>query len=240
MKKSNDFKQKVLVVAAHPDDEVLGCGATMAKHAKNGDMVAVLILAEGITARAVSREPGEHKHELGDLAQAAQKANDILGVFSLKLHTFPDNRMDSVDRLDVIKVVEEAIKLHSPDIVYTHHAGDVNIDHRRVQEAVIAACRPMPGVCVKRLLFFEVASSTEWQPPSSGPYFQPQWFENVSDTLHLKLQALQAYASEMREFPHPRSIKSLEYLARWRGSIVGVDAAEAFVLGREICGKDLN
>lgn len=222
---------KILIVVAHPDDEVLGCGGTMAGHVKQGDQVNVLILSEGVTARD---DHGEH-YEISQREQAAQKANDILGVTSLVLHDFPDNRLDSIDRLDVIKVIEKSINQIKPEVIYTHHSGDVNIDHRRVHEAVIAACRPQPGHCVRRLLFFEVASSTEWQPGTSAPFFMPNWFVDISKTLDLKMKALDAYTFEMRQFPHPRSLRALEYLARWRGAIVGVDAAEAFILGREIC-----
>lgn len=231
------MKKTVLVVAAHPDDEVLGCGGTMAWHVHQGDLVHVLILAEGMTARSDQRDREVYSNELNDLAQAAHVANTILGVNSLTLHNFPDNRMDSVDLLDIVKVIEAKIKQLSPAIIYTHHAGDVNIDHRKTHEAVIAATRPMPGVPVTRVVFFEVASSSEWQPPYSVAPFIPNSFVNISKTLPLKIKALEAYTSEMRDFPHPRSYKALEHLARWRGATVGVDAAEAFILGREIIGK---
>lgn len=224
----------ILVVAAHPDDEVLGCGATIARHAKAGDQVHVLILAEGLTSRSAQRDRNQAAGALSELAQAAEAANQLLGVASLQLHDFPDNRMDSLDRLDVIKAVEAAIDQHRPQLVYTHHAGDVNIDHRRIHEAVVTACRPTPNLPVDTLLFFEVASSTEWQTAGSGPAFLPNWFVDVTKTLELKLRALEAYRSEMRAWPHARSLEALEHLARWRGATVGVGAAEAFVLGRRL------
>jgi len=229
--------KKVLVVAAHPDDEVLGCGGTMAWHVQAGDQVHVLILAEGMTARSRQRDRDIYAQELSTLAQQAHTANKLLGVTSVTLHDFPDNRMDSIDLLDIVKVIEQKINDIKPDIIYTHHAGDVNIDHRRVHDAVIAASRPMPGVCVTHVLFFEVASSTEWQTPYSAPVFTPNWFVNISSTLSIKLKALEIYASEMRDFPHPRSYQALEHLAYWRGATVGVNAAEAFFLGRAIIGK---
>ena len=145
--------------------------------------------------------------------------------------------MDAINRLEVIKVIEAAIAEHQPERIYTHHAGDVNIDHRCIHDAVVTACRPVPGHPVNTLLFFEVASSTEWQPPGSGPVFGPTWFEDVSQTLDYKLQALEAYRSEMRAWPHSRSMEALEHLARWRGATVGVAAAEAFVLGRRVESK---
>ncbi|NWG87656.1 MAG: PIG-L family deacetylase [Hydrogenophilaceae bacterium] len=224
---------KVLVVAAHPDDEVLGCGGTIARHSDQGDEVAIVILAEGATSRASQRDRTAMSADLDRLGSAAQRAGAILGA-SVTLHDFPDNRMDSVDLLDVVKRIEAVIETFRPDTVYTHHAGDVNIDHRIVHQAVVTACRPMPGQCVRTLLFFEVASSTEWQPPGTAPAFQPNWFVPIETTLGRKIQALQAYAEEMRAFPHARSVEAVEHLARWRGAGVGAAAAEAFMLGRRL------
>lgn len=228
------FGMNVLVVAAHPDDEVLGCGGVIAKHSQQGDKVNILILAEGATSRDPQCNREKLQNELSALAQAAYRASEILGVTSLTLHDLPDNRMDSCDLLDVIKVIEQGIIQYRPEIIYTHHSGDVNIDHRRIHEAVVTAARPMPGSTVKTLLFFEVASSTEWQTPGSAPTFAPNWFVDVSETLNLKLKALAAYESEMRPWPHARSIAALEHLACWRGASVGVEAAEAFILGRNL------
>jgi N-acetylglucosamine malate deacetylase 1 len=225
---------KVLVLAAHPDDEALGCGGTIAKHSINGDDISVVILAEGLTSRDRYRNREIHEKELSELAISAKKANQILGTSSLILHDFPDNRMDSIDLLDIIKIVEDYIQKIKPEIIYTHHSGDINIDHRRIHEAVVTACRPYPDQAVKTLLFFEVASSTEWQSPISAPFFAPNWFNDISATLECKLLALEAYGSEMHQWPHARSIKALESLARWRGAGIGVNAAEAFVLGRNI------
>ena len=225
---------KVLVVAAHPDDEVLGCGGAIAKHTEQGDILHVLIMAEGATSRSLQRDRAKAKNQLSALAVAAQQASEILGVQSLKLHDFPDNRMDSCDLLDVIKVIEKKISQYQPEIIYTHHFGDVNIDHRRIHEAVVTAVRPIPGQIVQTLLFFEIASSTEWQPSSSALPFTPNWFVDISETLSLKIKALTAYESEMRPFPHARSVNALEHLAKWRGASVGVEAAEAFLLGRNL------
>lgn len=136
---------RVLVVAAHPDDEVLGCGGTIARHADLGDHVQVLIVAEGATSRQEQRDRLQAGYELSALAQAAQTAGSILGASGVELLDFPDNRLDSVDRLDLIKRLEERIDRHQPQVVYVHHAGDVNVDHRRLHEAVVTACRPTPG-----------------------------------------------------------------------------------------------
>ena len=224
----------VLVVAAHPDDEVLGCGGTIARHADAGDQVQVLIVAEGATSRQQQRDRIQAGDELSALALAAQKAGSILGAVGVELLDFPDNRLDSLDRLDLIKRLEESIERHRPQVVYVHHAGDVNVDHRRLHEAVVTACRPIPGHPVQRLLSFEVASSSEWQPPGSAPAFQPNWFVDISDQWQRKREALVAYASEMRPWPHARSLEALEHLARWRGAQVGVEAAEAFCLLRQL------
>ncbi len=224
----------VLVVAAHPDDEVLGCGGTIARHADAGDQVQVLIVAEGATSRQPQRDRDQASHELSALAQAAHQAGAILGAQGVELLDLPDNRLDSLDRLDLIKQIEERIARHQPQVVYVHHAGDVNIDHRRLHEAVVTACRPTPGQPVRRLLSYEVASSTEWQPPGSAPAFQPNWFVDITAQWALKRQALEAYAAEMRPWPHARSIEALEHLARWRGAQVGVEAAEAFCLLRQL------
>jgi LmbE family N-acetylglucosaminyl deacetylase len=223
-----------LVIAAHPDDEVLGCGGTIARLAGEGHTVHVVILAEGLTSRGAQRDRATHQSELSALASVARHAGKILGAASVELLDFPDNRMDSIDRLDIVKVVENLIARHRPHSVFTHHIGDVNIDHRRIHEAVITACRPQPGHCVRRLLFFEVASSTEWQPPGSAAPFLPSVFIDISATLQAKLAALAAYEREIRPWPHPRSLQAVEHLARWRGATVGVAAAEAFVMGREI------
>jgi LmbE family N-acetylglucosaminyl deacetylase len=228
----------VLVIAAHPDDEVLGCGGTIARHADSGRRVDVLIVAEGATSRGLERDREAHRSELSSLAEAGHEAGKILGASSVELLDFPDNRMDSVVRLDLVKVVENAIRKHQPRTVLTHHSGDVNIDHRVLHDAVIAACRPQPNHPVKELLFFEVASSTEWRPPLSAQAFLPNWFEDISDTLERKLEALSAYASELREYPHPRSLHAVRALAQWRGATVGVRAAEAFHLGRAIRGLE--
>ena len=194
-----------------------------------------MILAEGATSRDAVRNPGNRIDELSALAKAAHSSGDLLGVTSVRLLNFPDNRMDSVDRLDQIKIVEEQIELIKPETIVTHHPGDINIDHQITHQAVVTACRPQPGESVRRLLVFEVPSSTEWQPPNTYPVFQPNWFEDVSKTLERKIQALEIYTEEMRTWPHSRSLQAVEHLARWRGSSVGYEAAEAFMLLRELC-----
>jgi LmbE family N-acetylglucosaminyl deacetylase len=224
----------ILVVAAHPDDEVLGCGGTLARMAGEGRQVHILLLADGETSRASAAHSTPVTNRIATRKQAAHKACAILGCASVKLLAMPDNRMDSVDRLEVVQQIEELVQRHRPSTVLTHHASDVNIDHRVVHDAVVAACRPQPGHPVKRLLFFEVPSSTEWRPSGSAEPFNPNSFFDISATIATKLKALEAYGAELRPFPHPRSLQAVTALAHWRGASVGVPAAEAFVLGREI------
>jgi N-acetylglucosamine malate deacetylase 1 len=222
----------VLVVAAHPDDEVLGCGGTLARIAGDGGAVHVLLLADGETSRVTGAQSKIESRRLARRRRAAQAASEVLDVASLRLLDLPDNRLDSVDLLDVVQEIEAIVQRYHPSMVLTHHAADVNVDHRIVHDAVIAACRPLPGHCVRKLLFFEVPSSTEWRPCGSAQQFSPNWFVDISATLATKIQALKAYEAELRAFPHPRSLGAVESLAKWRGASVGVMAAEAFVLGR--------
>jgi len=227
-------KKIIAVIAAHPDDEVLGCGGVMAKHVLLGDEVHVLIMAEGATSRDCNRNREEKSAELDGLALAASQAAGVLGVKTHELLAFPDNRMDSVDRLDVVKAIESFLEKYKPSVVYTHHAGDVNIDHRITHDAVIIASRPQPGHFVELILCFEIPSSTEWQTPDSRNCFVPNWFENIEGSLSHKLKALACYEQEMRPWPHARSYEAVEALAKWRGASIGVTAAEAFVLSRMI------
>jgi LmbE family N-acetylglucosaminyl deacetylase len=177
--------RSILVIAAHPDDEVLGCGGTLARHAAEGARIHVAFLADGVS----SRDNPPPATDLTARRAAARTALAILGITSVSFGEFPDNRMDGVDLLDIVKAVEAQIATHRPDTLFTHHAGDVNIDHRRLHDAVIAATRPQTGQPVRTLLFFEVASSTEWQPPGSGPAFSPNWFVDIGPQLEKKLQA---------------------------------------------------
>ncbi len=224
--------KSVLVLAAHPDDEVLGCGGTIAKLVVSGARVHVAFLADGVYSRVA--DSVTQQTELIARRAAAKKACSILGAQSISYGDFPDNRMDTIPLLDIAQAIEALVDIHRPDTLITHHAGDVNIDHRRLHEAVVIACRPQAGQSVNTLLCFEVASSTEWQLPGSAPMFNPNWFVDISATLELKLAALEVYEAELRPWPHPRSLQGIEHLAHWRGATVGVDAAEAFILGRQL------
>lgn len=223
----------VLVVAAHPDDEVLGCGATMAKLAARGEDVDVLILGEGATARAADRVDGD-RGLVDQLQEDSRRAADVLGVRDVVGEGLPDNRFDSVDLLDVVKRVEAQIERRRPTVVYTQHGGDVNIDHQVTFKAVLAATRPVPGHPVREVLAFEVGSSTEWAFGAFAPAFHPTVFEDVTGWVDAKVAAMRCYGSELRAFPHPRSPEALSAAATRWGSAVGVAAAEAFAPVRVI------
>ncbi|NQU59146.1 MAG: PIG-L family deacetylase [Rhodospirillales bacterium] len=213
----------VLVIAAHPDDEILGPGGTLARHAEEGDAVHILIVAEGATAR----ENGT-TDDVDKLKNAAVCAAKAIGAHPPRMLGLPDNRLDTMALLDVVRPIEDAVRKITPTLVYTHHGGDLNLDHRIVHQAVVTACRPLPDSTVRKLYGFETLSSTEWATPSMGPVFNPTHFVDISKTLGNKKAALECYASEMRPFPHPRSTEAVEALARMRGSYAGLKAAEAF------------
>jgi LmbE family N-acetylglucosaminyl deacetylase len=222
----------VLVVAAHPDDEVLGVGAAMARHVGNGDAVTVLILGEGITSRQADREAAGPAVKA--LQERARAANRVLGVSDVRFEGLPDNRFDGLDLLDLVKLVERAVDELGPTTVYTHHPGDLNVDHRLTFQAVLTATRPVPGAPVTEVLAFEVPSSTDWAFGRSGPAFSPNHFVDVTAFLSAKLEALAAYGDEIRPAPHARSIEAVRSAAvRW-GSAVGRGAAEAFEVVRVI------
>jgi LmbE family N-acetylglucosaminyl deacetylase len=226
-------KKRILVIAAHPDDEVLGCGGTMARLSQEGREVFIAILGEGITSRYAQREQADRKL-LQALHGRSRKAAKLLGAKDIFMHEFPDNRFDSVPMLEVVKVIEGLVERLKPEAVYTQHGGDLNIDHVVTFRAALTATRPMAGHCVKAVYAYEVASSSEWAFQQFSPVFHPNVFVDIASTLDLKIRAMQAYESEARPFPHPRSPEALRAQAvRW-GSVVGLKAAEAFVCIRDI------
>ncbi|MDP6179256.1 MAG: PIG-L deacetylase family protein [Desulfatiglandales bacterium] len=223
-----------MVVAAHPDDEVLGCGGTIARHTSHGDQVFIVILAEGMMARAKKKDDAIYRNEQKRLKESSLKAASVLGAREIIHYDFPDNRMDSVDLLEVIKAIEKCIDKYSPEVVYTHHAGDLNIDHSTVAKAVVTVTRPLYENRVQELYAFEVLSSTEWNFSASSEHFGPNYFVEINDHLDKKIKALSCYVTETPPFPHPRSIEAIRTLAARRGSQSGLEAAEAFMLLRKI------
>lgn len=224
---------RALVVAAHPDDEVLGCGATVARLAAEGAEVTVAILGEGVTSRYDQREMAD-RSLVEELHGRSQRAVALLGVSRFVNCQLPDNRFDTVPLLDIVKLVEGVVQSAQPDLVLTHQGGDLNIDHVITHRAVLTATRPMAGCTVRELLAFEIPSSTEWSFDQFAPGFRPNVFVDISTTLDRKLEAMAAYESEARAFPHPRSYEALQAIARRWGSVAGVMAAEAFELIRRV------
>jgi LmbE family N-acetylglucosaminyl deacetylase len=225
----------VLVVAAHPDDEVLGCGGTMARHAAAGDNVDLLILAEEITSRDSERDAAARAAELDDLREAAGRAAMAIGAQAPAFGGLPDQRLDTLPILEIAKHVEQFLLLSRPEVVYTHHGGDLNADHRIVHQAVLTAARPLPGSTVRLVCGWETLSSTEWNSPAVGPPFMPQRYVELTPAhLDRKLASLQCYQKEMRPFPHPRSFEAVQALARLRGAQSGLNLAEAFTVLRHI------
>jgi N-acetylglucosamine malate deacetylase 1 len=222
------MSKNVSAIFAHPDDEVLGCGATLARYADEGDKVHILILATGLTSRGDTTIA-----QIEQLKSDAQRSADVLGADTIEFADFPDNRMDTVALLDVVQRTEAFISTNSPDLLYTHFAADLNIDHRIVAEAVTTALRPQPGLNPPQLLACEVNSSTEWTV-SPSPVFQPNEYVVVNQYLQTKIDALACYSSELRDAPHPRSKEGVRTLAHWRGSQIGHKAAEAFMSLRKV------
>ncbi len=224
---------RVLVVAAHPDDEVLGPGGTLALLARQGHETRLTILGEGVTSRYSTRQSAEM--ELVETLHAqSEKAAAILGAKEVRLHNLPDNRFDTVSLLDIVKIVEADVADWEPERIYTHHAGDLNIDHQITNRAVLTATRPLEEQKVEEVYAFEIPSSTEWSFQQLGEAFRPNVFQDISSTLGQKLEALSIYESELRPFPHPRSLEAIEGIAKRWGSTVGCKAAEAFELIRAV------
>jgi LmbE family N-acetylglucosaminyl deacetylase len=223
-----DIPSRVLVVAAHPDDETLGAGGTIARHTSAGDEVWVCLLSEGASSR----------HDEVELQKScAERACEVLGVHKVVFLDFPDQRLDTISLIDIIRPIESCIESLQPDLVYTHFMEDANQDHRIAYRATLVATRPVPGFSVKQLLCFETPSSTEWAAPFPGSVFAPNVYVDITETLPTKLEAMSKYAdthvSEVREFPHPRSLEALEVYAKRHGVKVGRPAAEPFMLVRE-------
>ena len=231
MSKKELKNKKILTVAAHPDDEILGCGGTIARMVNEGYKAYTLILGEGITARDLQRGDDNRKKETDELKEQVKMANKIVGVTDTFHFDLPDNRLDTVPLLDVIKIIENVKNRVKPDIVFTHFCNDLNIDHQIIYKAVLTATRPLQNETVKEIYAFETMSSTEWAYPLS---FSPNYFFDISETIDTKLRALKEYKGEMRAFPHPRSLKAVKLQSQMLGVDVGIPFAEAFQVVRSI------
>lgn len=227
---------KVLVIVAHADDEAIGCGGTLIKHQQQGDEIRIIYMTNGVDARQhnFKKQNIEDKKTIDIRLNSQQKACHFLNIKQSYNFDFPDNQMDQVPLIKVVKVIEEIIASYQPNLIYTHHGGDLNIDHRVVHQAVITACRPQPDTSVKSIFTFEVNSSTEWSNTTMSNNFIPNYFIDISEVILAKKQLLQCYQQEMRAYPHSRSLQAIENLNQWRGNQVGLTSAEAFMLIRHI------
>jgi LmbE family N-acetylglucosaminyl deacetylase len=229
---NTDNKSKILIVAAHPDDEVLGCGGTIVKYAKDNE-IYILILGEGISSRYLNRQDAP-ADELSALKQKAAKAGNFLGAKDTFFFDFPDQRFETISFLEIVKKVEELIGKIKPEIIFTHNSSDLNLDHRITFNAVLTAARPVKNCSVREIYSFEAPSSTEWSFQKINGAFSPNIFEDISLTIEKKIEAAKIYESEMRKFPHPRSEEGIKILAQKRGMEAGIKFAEAFELIRRI------
>ncbi|GAB2952538.1 PIG-L family deacetylase [Hymenobacter coalescens] len=232
-----DFEgKKILVVVAHPDDELLGLGATIHRLVhRHGCTARAVILGEGITSRATVRDPAQWAEELRVHRSNIERAAAAIGYSSTGIYDFADNRFDSVDLLDLVKVFEQEKEQFQPDVIFTHHGGDTNIDHRRTFEAVVTGTRPLPGEPMRTILACETPSSTEWQAANYPNPFLPNVFLAVTEEdVQAKIAGMEAYEFEKRAYPHPRSPEALRIQAQRWGVVIGQPFAEAFMLVRHI------
>ncbi len=225
--------KKILVVVAHPDDEVLGMGGTIAKYVSNGSEVALLIVTDGSTSQ-YKNDP-----RLNDILESkkneTEQAASILGISKIFYCGQPDMKLDMTAHTDVNAAIENVIDEFNPDIVYTHFEGDVNKDHQCVYQSTLVACRPVPGQKVKELYSYSVPSSTEWNPQNPKTAFVPNVFVDIEgECAEKKYAAMAAYVTELREYPHPRSIEALKILDQAVGLQVGLRCAESFIAHRVI------
>jgi len=218
---------RVLVVAAHPDDEVLGMGGTIAVHTSGGDVVRVLVVTDGSS----TQYPGDAEIRARKEQEALESARE-LGVEDYVHLDLPDMRLDTLEHIDVNRIIEEHIRDFAPQVVYTVHP-DVNRDHQVLFDSVAVATRPTPSHPVRRLLTYAPTSSTEWTPAAVN-WFQPNWYVDISGTLERKLAAFAHYETERREYPHPRSERAIRATAEFHGTSSGFELAEPFVLVRSL------
>lgn len=227
--------KKILVIGAHPDDEILGAGGAIAKHTAQGDEVYACLLCEHVMAR-------KHKPEHSLFLEQVHAAKNVVGIQEILFFDFPNIQMNTVPTLKIVQAIEEAIVRFKPEVVYTHHGGDVNDDHQVVFRATMAAVRlpergnhpALPRNMIREVLCYETPSSTEWAPPLPANAFLPNVYVDIKDYLDRKLSALQCYENVVRPSPHPRSLEAIKAKAEIRGMESGLEAAEAFLLIRRL------
>lgn len=228
--------KRIMLVVAHPDDELLGLGATMHRLISDFNIQThVVILGEGITSRSDIRDTSLWENELTVHRENIKKAQSAIGYHSVSINDFPDNRFDTVALLDIIKVIEKEKAIFQPEVIFTHHGGDLNVDHQRTFEAVITTCRPMVDEKVKTIITFETPSGTEWRSSTDPRHFIPNLFFGVAEkNIEAKINGMESYEFEKRGYPHPRSSEALRIRAKYWGLSVGCEFAEAFCIVRMI------
>lgn len=224
--------RNVLIIVAHPDDEVLGMGGTIAKMHNSGDCISLLIVTDGSTAQYRNCE--NLNHIIDNKKKETEKAAKVLGIDKIIYGELPDMQLDSIKHIKINEIIEKAISEIKPEVIFTHFYGDVNVDHQEVYKSVLVAARPTCEQCVKEIYLFDVPSSTEWSPQLPDTVFMPNYYVDISKSVDLKYKAMQAYEEELREFPHPRSIEYLKKVDLVAGLKVGVGAAETFMMIRKI------
>lgn len=228
------MRNKIAIIAAHPDDEVLGMAGSIAKHTRNGDEVNILFMSDGVTGRDINYDRESRLSEINARKQSAQTAGNILGVNSIEYCDYPNLRMDTVSVLEVTQKIEQHLQRWGATIVYTHHSSDTNVDHGVCFKSTLIACRPIPQCKIRSIRCFEILSSTEYSVSNHGPAFDPNLFIDVEEFVEAKIACIRAYDYEMRPAPFPRSEKVVEAQLTLRGSQVGLTAAEAFMEVRRI------
>ena len=224
--------KKVLVIAAHPDDEVLGVGGTIAKLTAQGVECHLLIVTDGSSSQY---RDSNHLQEIIESKRTETKAcADLLGFKSIHYGELPDMKLDRTPHIVINQVIEKAIDEIQPDKVFTHFWGDVNMDHQNVFKSTLVAVRPVMGQVVKELYCYRVPSSTEWTPNKEDTMFMPNYYVDIEKFAEQKYKAFACYSTELREYPHPRSIQYLRETDRTAGLKVGLLAAEEFVLLRKL------
>ena len=224
---------RVLVIAAHPDDDILGCGGTLSKFKSRGSEVKVVFIAEGTTCRFINSELTEEaKIEIKKRESYAISALEVLGIQDVHFYNLPCGRLDQQPIIEINKIIEKEIGEFKPDTIMTHSAVDANSDHRRVHESVIMSTRPGALNFVRRILCFEVLSSSEWKFTKS---FSPNYFISIEPKdVDKKIEAMKKYESEISEFPFPRSIEGIMIQLKMRGMQSSSDFSEAFEVLRII------
>jgi len=218
-------KRKILVIAPHPDDEVLGCGGIIARYSRQGDEVFLCVVTKAYA-------PDWSEEFIKNRPKEVGAVRKILGIKKVYFLDFPTVKLDTVPQKELIAAISGVIKDIGPETLYLPHIGDINKDHRLVFEAALVASRPLSAPVIKKILSYETLSETEYG--MSLKIFSPNVYEDVSGTFGSKIEAIKVYGSELKEFPHPRSLEVIGALAKKRGSEAGFKLAEAFMLIREM------